>query len=100
MRSLATTSAGGYSLSLTAMEPTIQKILTLVEKGSVEQRCAALLVLSALKLQGSAVLKTAAAALEQPNPLLKDFALRYFEEVEPAGGIALLLKYLDDSDRD
>lgn len=82
------------------MDGTIQKLLTLVEKGTVEQRCAALLVLSALKLQNPRILKTVAAALEQSNPLLKDFALRYFEEVAPNGGIPLLAKFLDDADKD
>ena len=33
------------------MDNTLQEILTLVEKGTVEQRCAALLVLGARKSQ-------------------------------------------------
>ena len=45
-------------------------------KGPLEQRCAALLVLAALKLQNSGILKTVAAALGHANPLLRDFALR------------------------
>ncbi len=32
------------------MDDTLQDILTLVEKGTIEQRCAALLVLGALKM--------------------------------------------------
>jgi len=76
------------------MDATVQKIITLVEKATVEQRCAALLVLAALKLQNSGILKTVAAALGHANPLLRDFALRYFEEVEPKSAISLLAKFL------
>lgn len=82
------------------MDATIQKILTLVERGTVEQRCAALLVLAALRLQNSAILKTVAATLNHANPLLRDFALRYFEEVEPKTAISLLPKFLEDPDKD
>ncbi len=82
------------------MDNILPKLLTLVEKGTVEQRCAALLVLAALKLQNAGILKTVAAALDHANPLLRDFALRYFEEVEPKTVISLLPKFLEDPDKD
>ncbi|HXK29338.1 MAG TPA: hypothetical protein VJ646_13870, partial [Candidatus Binatia bacterium] len=65
------------------MDAVLQKLLNLAAKGTVEQRCAALLVLAALKLDNAQVVKAAGAAIAQPNPVLKDFALRYFEEVKP-----------------
>jgi HEAT repeat protein len=83
-----------------AMDQTLQDILGLVEKGTVEQRCAALLVLAGLKINHAAVVKCISALLEGPNPILKDYALRYFEEVQPKNNIAQLLKMLDDGDRD
>ena len=82
------------------MDNTLQDILTLVEKGTVEQRCAALLVLGALKVNNAAVVKAVGALLDNPNPVLKDYALRYFEEVQPKNNIAQLLKMLDDPDKE
>ena len=82
------------------MDNTLQEILTLVEKGTIEQRCAALLVLGALKSNSAAVVKLVGTILEHPNPVLKDFALRYFEEVQPRNNIAQLIKMLDDPDKE
>jgi HEAT repeat protein len=82
------------------MDHTLQQLLTLVEKGTVEQRCAALLVAGALKLDGAALMKTIEAILQQPNPILKDYALRYCEEVKPSHAVPLLTQLLDDSDKE
>jgi HEAT repeat protein len=82
------------------MDNTLQEILALIEKGTVEQRCAALLVLGALKVSSAAVVKTVGALLNGPNPVLKDYALRYFEEVQPKSNIAQLVKMLDDGDKE
>src|SRR2546422_7952257 len=82
------------------MDNTLQEILTLVEKGTIEQRCAALLVLGALKSNSAAVVKLVGTILEHPNPVLKDYALRYFEEVQPKNNIVQLLKMLDDPDKE
>jgi hypothetical protein len=60
------------------MDKVLNQILGLADKGTVEQRCAALLVLGALKLQSSEITKTVGAMLEHANPILKDYALRYF----------------------
>ena len=82
------------------MDNTLQAILNLVEIGTVEQRCAALLVLGALKNNNAAAAKLIGTLLDGPNAVLKDYALRYFEEVEPKSNTAQLLKMLDDSDRE
>ena len=82
------------------MDNTLQEILTLLEKGTVEQRCAALLVLGALKADSAAVVKVVGTLLEHQNPVLKDYALRFFEEVQPRQNVAALLKRLDDADKE
>jgi phage gp36-like protein len=82
------------------MDRTLQQLLTLAEKGTVEQRCAALLVAGALKLDGAVMMKTIAAVLQQPNPILKDYALRYCEEVKPRYAVPLLAQLLDDNDKE
>src|ERR1051325_8214543 len=82
------------------MDNTLQEILTLVEKGSVEQRCAALLVLGALKANSAPVVKLVGTLLDHANPVVKDYALRYFEEVQPKNNTAQLLKMLDDPDKE
>jgi HEAT repeat protein len=82
------------------MENTLQDLLALVEKGTVEQRCAALLVLGALKISNVATAKVVGTMLDSANPVLKDYALRYFEEVQPKNNTAQLLKMLDDGDKE
>lgn len=82
------------------MDNTLQDILNLIEKGTIEQRCAALLVLGALRINNAATAKLVGTILDSPNPVLKDYALRYFEEVQPKSNTAQLLKMLDDDDRD
>src|SRR5438876_6581554 len=82
------------------MSDILQQLLTLSEKGTVEHRCAALLVLGALKIENSSVVKTVGTALEHPNPVIKDYALRYLEEVRPKTAVSLVLKYLDDQDKE
>src|SRR5574341_2295040 len=82
------------------MDNTLEDILALVEKGTIEQRCAALMVLSALKITNAAVVKLVGPILDSPNAVLKDYALRYFEEVQPKNNTAQLLKMLDDSDKE
>ena len=82
------------------MDNTLQDLLGLAEKGNIEQRCAALLVLGALKISNAATSKLVGTMLDSPNPILKDYALRYFEEVQPKSNTTQLLKMLDDGDRD
>jgi HEAT repeat protein len=82
------------------MDKLLEDVIGMVDKGTVEQRCAAVLVLGALKIHNAAVAKSIGALLESPNAVLKDYALRYFEEVQPKSGIAQLLKMLDDGDKE
>lgn len=82
------------------MDKLLEDVITLVEKGTVEQRCAAVLVLGALKVNNAAVVKSVGALLDNTNPVLKDYALRYFEDVQPKNSIAQLLKMLDDADKE
>lgn len=82
------------------MDNTLRQLLTLIEKGTVEQRCAALLVAGALKLDSAAMMKTIAAVLQQPNPILKDYVLRYCEEVKPKDAVPLWVQLLGDNDKD
>ena len=76
------------------------QLLSLVKNGTVEQRCAALLVMGALKLQSAAAAKSGAAALDDSNPLVRDFAFRYFEETAPKDSLSRFLKFLDDGDKE
>ena len=82
------------------MDKTLQELLRLTDKGSVEQRCASLIVLGALKAQGTKVVTAVSAALNHANPVLKDYALRYFEAVESKSFIPPLLPFLDDPDKE
>lgn len=82
------------------MDKTLQNLLTLASEGSVEHRCAALLILGALKLQDDSVVEIAGTALGYANVVLKDYGLRYFEEAQPKAGISRLLPLLDDEDKD
>jgi HEAT repeat protein len=82
------------------MDNILERLLTLVDKGTVEHRCAALLVLTALKVESAQIVKAVAAILAQPNPVLKDFALRYFEEVQPKAAASLLARFLDDPEKE
>lgn len=82
------------------MDKVLNKILGLAEKGTVEQRCASLLVMGALKLQSLEITKTVGTMLDHANPIIKDYALRYFEQVQAKAGTPLFLKLLDDPDRD
>jgi len=82
------------------MDALLEKILGLVEKGTVEQRCAALLVLGALKIDNAAIAKRIGALLEHPNPVLKDYALRYFEAAPSDKNLRQLLKMLGDPDKE
>ena len=82
------------------MDTLLERIITLVEKGTIEQRCAALLVLAALKVDNAAVVKLVGNLLDNPNPVLKDYALRYFEAVQSSKNIAQLLKMLNDPDKE
>lgn len=84
---------------MAAKDAVLDDLLTLVQEGTVERRCAALLVLGALQRQDDRVVEIAGQALSQANPVLKDYALRYFEDAYPKDGISLLPPLLDDPDK-
>ncbi len=85
---------------INVMDNTLQQLLALVEKGTVEQRCAGLVVLAGLKMDGAQVAQAAAKALNDSNPVIKDYALRYFEEATPKAAVSSLVRVLEDPDRD
>ncbi|HEX2229304.1 MAG TPA: hypothetical protein VHM64_19390, partial [Candidatus Binatia bacterium] len=78
----------------------LSQLSSLADKGTIEQRCAALLVMGALKVQAAPAARSAAAALEDSNPLVRDFAFRYFEEVGPKDSLSRFLKFLGDADKE
>jgi HEAT repeat protein len=82
------------------MPDLLPQVLSLAENGNVEQRCAALLVLGALKVQSAPVAKAAAAALDDANPLVRDFGFRYFEEAGGKEALPRLLRALEDQDNE
>ncbi len=82
------------------MDNTLHQLLVLAEKGTVEQRCATLVVLGALKLENARILKTVGPALGHSNPVIRDYALRYFEEVLPEAGVPLLARFLEEPDKE
>jgi len=69
------------------MDKTLQSLVALARQGNIEHRCAALLVLGALKLDEDKVVEVVNTALEQPNAILKSYALRYVEEVRPKASL-------------
>lgn len=85
---------------MAAKDTVLDGLLTLVEEGTIERRCAALLVLGALKRQDDRVVEMAGQALSQANPVLKDYALRYFEDARPKASLSLLPPLLEDPDKD
>lgn len=82
------------------MADLLSQLVSLAGNGNVEQRCAALLVMGTLKIQSGPAATSAAAALEDPNPLVKDFAFRYFEEAPPKDSLSRFLKFLDQGDKE
>ena len=46
------------------------------------------------------MVKLVGTLLDHANPVVKDYALRYFEEVQPKNNIVQLLKMLGDSDKE
>ena len=82
------------------MEKVLAELIALAVEGNVEQRCASLIVMGALKLQNSEVAKTVSAMMDEPNPVLKDYAMRYFEQAQGKQSVVIFTKHLDDSDKE
>lgn len=82
------------------MEKTLQNLLALAREGNIERRSAALLVLGALKIEDDPVLEAVRMALENGNIILKDYALRYCEEVRPKACMPWLLPLLQEQEKE
>jgi HEAT repeat protein len=80
------------------MDATLKGLVNLLEKGDVEARCAALVVLTRLGSAEDRVAGAAAAAVANPNVLLRDFALGYFEQVKSPRTVDAVLPLLDAED--
>ncbi|HEY7163641.1 MAG TPA: HEAT repeat domain-containing protein [Candidatus Binatia bacterium] len=82
------------------MADILDQLISLIETAGVEQRCAGLLVAGALKIENPRLTKTVAAALDEANPIIRDYALRYLEGVQSKNAVSVIAKYLDDPDKD
>ena len=80
------------------MDATLKGVVGLIDGSDVEARCAALVVLTHLGVNDDAVVAAVGAALGQRNAVVRDFALGYFEQVRPRGGVTPLAALLDSDD--
>src|SRR5262245_5748374 len=84
------------------MDATLKGILGLIGAPDVEVRCAALLILTHLRIADDGVVRAVGAVLQAKNTIVRDFAVGYFEIVRPKGsgrdGVAYLLPLLDSED--
>ena len=80
------------------MDATLKGLVRLVEGGNAEARCAALVVLTQLGIDEDRVARAVAAAVANPNVLVRDFALGYFERVRSPQTIAAVSPLLDAED--
>lgn len=80
------------------MDTTLKGVLALVTSADVEARCAALLVLTHLRADEERVVGAVGEALHARNVVVRDFALGYFEQVQPRDGVAHLTPLLDVED--
>src|SRR5262245_28367869 len=78
----------------TAVDATLKGLIALVAGTDVEARCAALLVLTHLKSVEDRTVRTVGDALAAKNVVVRDFALGYFERVQPRDGLAHLMPLL------
>lgn len=80
------------------MDSTLKGVVGLLEGSNVEARCAALVVLTHLEVAEERVAGAVATALRNPNVLLRDFALGYFEQVKTSRTVDAVLPLLDAED--
>ena len=80
------------------MDATLKGVLDLIAATDVEVRCAALLVLTHLKVGDDRVVRAVGTALNGKNAVVRDFAIGYFEQVRPHDGIAYLVPLLDSQE--
>jgi hypothetical protein len=80
------------------VDATLKGLIGLLSGTDVEARCAGLLVLSRLRAADDKVADAVADALAARNVVVRDFALGYFEDVQPSNGVTALLPLLDIDD--
>jgi len=80
------------------VDTTLKGLIALINAADVEARCAALLVLTHLKADEDKVVRVIGDALGSRNVVVRDFALGYFEQVQPREGVAYLTPLLDVED--
>ena len=80
------------------MDATLKGIVGLVGATDVEVRCAALLVLTELAATDGRVVSTVGDTLGAKNPVVRDFAVGYFERVQPRDAVTHLTPLLDTED--
>jgi HEAT repeat protein len=80
------------------MDTTLKGILRQLAGTDVETRCAALVMLTRLKIAEERVVREVAKALAGKNAVVRDFALSYLAEVQPKSGPANLFPLLDSEE--
>ncbi len=77
------------------MDATLKGVVDLITGADVEARCAALVVLTHLKVDEERVGRAVGEAVNAKNAVVRDFAVGYFEQVRPRAGVAYLVPLLD-----
>jgi HEAT repeat protein len=80
------------------VDTTLKGLLALVEGVDVEARCAALVVLTRLRLAEDKVVRTVGDSLGARNVVVRDFAVGYFEHVRPRDAVGHLVPLLDSQE--
>ncbi len=80
------------------MDATLKGVLGLLAAADVEARCAALVVLTQLAAADDRVVRQVGELLGSKNAVVRDFAVGYFEHVQPRDGLSYLLPLLDSDD--
>ncbi|MBI4517185.1 MAG: HEAT repeat domain-containing protein [Deltaproteobacteria bacterium] len=80
------------------MDGTLKGLVGLIRGTDVEARCAALLVLTHLRSGEARVVETIGDTLSAKNVVVRDFAIGYFEQVQPPDGVGHLVPLLDSEE--
>jgi HEAT repeat protein len=80
------------------VDATLKGVVGLIAGSDVEARCAALVVLTHLKVEEDRVVRAVGEAINGKNAVVRDFAVGYFEQVRPREGVAHLTPLLDSQE--
>jgi len=80
------------------VDATLKGVIGLLEGTNIEARCAALVVLTQLGVDEERVARAAGEAVRNPNVLVRDFALGYFEHVKTPLALERVMPLLDAED--